>query len=1025
MPESKPLQKALKPLLANTFADEQTLINSYSDNLHTYAYAPKTVERTAITLVNIMRNRKDNSLFDAFMREYGLDTEEGLAMMRLSEALLRIPDNKTANALIQDLIKGVDWLKHVSTKNTRLIRFSSTGMAVAKRLFAMGDLASTPANPVIRRLLKLGVYQLGDHFICGSTIDRALQNSKKQLKEGFLFSYDMLGESARTDAQAEHYQEAYLSAISAVSLSGGSTTPLEEKSGISVKLSALYTHCEYTKKERVFKRLLPRLKTIAMAGKEANIPITIDAEEAHRLDLSLDLLTALYQDEDLAGYHGLGLAVQAYQKRALSVIDYVVALATETDHKIPIRLVKGAYWDTEIKLAQEQGLADYPVFTRKSHTDISYLTCMYRMFEAGDAIYPQFATHNAHSAAAVIEAAKGRPFEFQFLYGMGAGLYDSLVNRYPCRIYAPVGDYIELLAYLIRRLLENGANTSFVNHLLDHSIPAESICTDPLKRSKQAAAREIPKPDTIFLPMRKNSRGIAPNYRIEYDSLSKNLAEYHDKRWQGYSLISGSSKKEEASQSAFSPFDQRTHIGEVYSCQISDVEHAVQAAKKAFNDHWQYAKAEDRACIIDTFAALLESHKPELISLCMQEAGKTLQDSIDEVREAVDFCYYYANQAREKCSTPVNLPAPTGEKNQLTYHGRGVFVCISPWNFPLAIFIGQITAALAAGNAVVAKPARQTPMIATRAIELLLEAGMPADVIQLVVGSGKVIGQALIQSKDIAGIAFTGSTQTANKIQKSRAEIEGALIPLIAETGGVNAMIVDSSILLEQTVDAIIRSAFDSAGQRCSALRVLFVDQAIEDPLLDMLSGAMQELRVDSPMDFSTDTGSVIDARAKESLLTHIQRMTAEHQLVAKTPLSEENTAKGHFVAPHCFKIKQLTDINGEHFGPILHVISYHSDKLNQIVDQINNSGYGLTLGIQTRILSKAEAIRKRAHVGNSYINRTMTGAVVGVHPFGGEGLSGTGPKAGGPNYLNAFMRERVNSHDTTAIGGNRDLLVL
>lgn len=1020
---SKALKSTYQKVLDSTFADETPLIEAFIEQLHHHAYAPKKIEKTAATLINIMRNRDDESLFDMFMREYGLDTEEGLAMMRLSEALLRIPDSRTANALIHDIVQNVDWFHHVSAKNTHLIRFSSAGMEIAKRLFNMGDIVSTPTNPVIRRLLKLGVYQLGDHFICGKTIDRAIANSKKLFKQGFLFSYDMLGESARTEAQAEQYTEAYLSAISALSLLSQSNTPIEQRSGISVKLSALFSHYNYARKERVFKRLLPRLKTILLAAKEAEIPVSIDAEEAHRLDISLSLFTELCHDEDLRNYQGLGIVLQAYQKRAYSTIEYIIALAKETNRRIPVRLVKGAYWDAEIKFAQEQGLPDYPVFTRKCHTDISYMACAYRLLDAEEEIYPQFATHNAYTTSSIIEAAGNRSFEFQFLYGMGNGLYDSLAKRYPCRVYAPVGGYQELLAYLIRRLLENGANTSFVKYLVDHDIPVKDLCEDPITRFKQEARTALPKPEDVFLPTRENSKGLNPFYRRDYEKLEKDIEQYQTHKWQAYSIISGSIEKGE-SHPVTSPYDTTHHIGDSFSCKTSQVNQALKAAKDAFYRHWQYSHAEDRATIIEKYARLLEANSAELISLCIKEAGKTVEDSIADVREAIDFCYYYAEQARELCGTETILPGPAGEENKLSLHGRGIFVCISPWNFPLAIFVGQVIAGLASGNTVIAKPAAQTTIIATRAIELLLEAGMPTDVVHLILGKGSTVGQALIQSKEVDGITFTGSTQTAAHIYRTRAEIGMPIIPVIAETGGLNTMIVDSSVLLEQTVDHIIRSAFGSAGQRCSALRAVFVDQTIEEPLLNMLAGAMQELNVDIPEHLSTDVGSVIDAQAQSSLLEHIERMKSEHKLVAATPLSEENVSKGYFVAPHCFKVSSLEDIGGEHFGPVLHIISYKSNKLEQVIDAINNTGFGLTLGIQTRILSRAEFIRKRVHVGNIYINRAMTGAVVGVQPFGGEGLSGTGPKAGGPHYLTAFMTERTSSHDTTAIGGNRDLLI-
>lgn len=1005
-----------------TFAEENSLVEKDINFLAECGYAPANIAKIAYGLIEKMRNNKDDSLFDSFMKEYGLDTEEGLAMMRLSEALLRIPDNETANQLVHDVVSGAKWMKHVNSKNNALVNFSSAGMSVAKRLFAMGDLASAPTNPVVRRLLKLGVYQIGGHFICGKNIDRAIHGSKELAKKGFLFSYDMLGEGARNEAQSNKYLDSYIGAVSALGLINQSDLPIEKRTGISVKLSALYSRYLYSKKEQVMTKLLPRLKSIIVAAKDAGVPVTIDAEEAHRLEISLEIFAKICRDDEFIGFNGIGLAVQAYQKRSQYVLDFIAELAKETNRIIPVRLVKGAYWDSEIKSAQEEGLPDYPVFTRKCHTDISYLSCAYKMLEY-EMIYPQFATHNAYSVAAILDKANGKNFEFQMLYGMGNGLYDYLVEDYNCRIYAPVGDYEELLAYLIRRLLENGANTSFVKNIMDENISLEELCEDPIARSLKKADSKLPKPSELYFPKRSNSSGLNVNYVDDYNHVHKYLNEHNNTMWKANSIIGGKDSFE-GKKIVFNPAINTDKIGESSSCGVDDVIEAVDISYESFEREWEHSDVKVRAGYLEKYAEILELNKDELISLLVKEAGKNIEDSISEVREAIDFCYYYASQARESLGKKSKLDSPTGEENIISLHGRGVFVCISPWNFPLAIFIGQITAALVAGNTVIAKPAAQTTLIAKKAVELLYQAGIPKNVLQLVIGSGKIVGNALVGSNKIAGICFTGSTETAQHIYQERAKIGGKIIPIIAETGGLNAMIVDSSVLIEQTVDDVIISAFGSVGQRCSALRVVYVDEVIIENFIDVLAGAMQDLIVDIPELIETDIGPVIDGNAKSALEEHIADMKSNHQLVAVTPLSEEVAEKGYFVAPHCFRINNISDIGGEKFGPILHVIGYKASNIEKIVSEINNAGFGLTCGIQTRIMSKANKLAEKIRVGNVYINRSMIGATVGVQPFGGENLSGTGPKAGGPNYLHAFTTERTKTINTTAIGGNRDLLI-
>jgi RHH-type proline utilization regulon transcriptional repressor/proline dehydrogenase/delta 1-pyrroline-5-carboxylate dehydrogenase len=1010
-----------KKLVASTFTPELPLVSRYIKHLKSQGYQPDLIRPGALDLIRQLRSHEASDPFDDFLGSYGLDTNEGLAMMRLSEALLRIPDAETANALIHDILKDANWAEHLSGSDSALVKLSSAGLEFAKRLFSMGDIASMPADPVIRRILKIAVCRLGDHFVMGETIDRAVARSRKWTKEGYLFSYDMLGESARTETQAEQYLESYLSAISSLSLSTQSEQSLQQRTGISVKLSALHPHYEWQKKADVKQRLYDRLRTIMLAAKEADVPVTIDAEEARRLELSIDLLTMLCKDPDLQGFEGIGIAVQAYQKRAYSVIEYISALAESTNRKIPVRLVKGAYWDTEIKDAQVMGLEDYPVFTRKCHTDISYLACAYYMLECKESIYPQFATHNAHTIAAVIEAAGEQPFEFQMLHGMGDGIFKSLVSKHPCRIYAPVGHYPDLLAYLIRRLLENGANTSFVRQLKDESIAEEELCSDPLGRHVADSSLPIQNPKDIYHPERNNSRGLDTCYSSHATEMEEAISHHYPNPWQAYSQVSGKQTGDSA-EAVYSPYDLSSKIGKISTCSIKDVAHAIEEANRAFNSHWQHSNASFRAECLENLANLYEKNRSQLIAICVKEAGKTIPDAIAEVREAIDFCHYYAAQAKQLFGTPKSLVSPTGEHNELSLCGRGVFACISPWNFPLAIFTGQVTAALAAGNAVIAKPAGQTPIIASYAVSLMLEAGIPKDVLHLVIGGGSTIGQAMIESPRIHGIVFTGSTATAQHIYQTRAAMENGIIPIIAETGGLNAMIADSSVLPEQTIDDIVMSAFGSAGQRCSALRVLYVQKDIEEQMLALLEGAMDELSVGSPELLSTDVGPVIDKASHASLSAHIAHMHNTARLIHATDM-DVDASNGYFIAPHCFKVNSLADIGGEHFGPILHVISYDAKRLDHVITDINNAGYGLTCGIQTRILGKAEYLRKRLRIGNIYVNRNMIGATVGVQPFGGEGLSGTGPKAGGPHYLRQFTTERTYTVNTVAIGGNRDLL--
>jgi len=859
------------------------------------------------------------------------------------------------------------------------------------------NLVAKTGEPVIREALKKAMVLIGRQFVLGETMHDALDHSRPYHKQGHRFSYDILGEGARCDTTAKHYVESYIDGIALIGASIQHGTHLWEAPGISVKLSALHARYQLTQSARALSELLPRLKTILLAAKKAGIAVSIDAEESSRLDIELQVFEQLLSDPEFAGWNGIGFVVQAYHKRAFYIIDWLAELARKYNRIIPIRLVKGAYWDSEIKWAQIQGLPSYPVFTRKEHTDTSYLACAHKILAARDVFFPQFATHNARTAASILVLSehygwKKGSFEFQRLHGMGETLHDLLIKEAPSRIYAPVGAHEDLLAYLIRRLLENGANSSFVHLLMDANKTEEEILADPLPQTianLQSHHDAIPLPIHLYGAHRTNSIGMDFGNRAQLQTL----------------------------QDAIAPF-VKTPDDTITDTTI-DALHKTIATLQKHMGTWQTTNVETRASILERDADVIESNRAELVALLATEAGKTLSDGIAEVREAADLCRYYAAEARQ-LFTPKSLRSPAGESNVLSLHPRGIIACISPWNFPLAIFTGQVAAALVTGNAVIAKPAEQTPRIAMRAVELLHEAGVPQEVLALAIGNGETIGAALVAHPAINGVVFTGSSETAQIIGKSLAARGGAIVPLIAETGGQNCMLVDSSALIEHAVDDIITSAFGSAGQRCSALRVLFVDAHIADKLLTLLAGAMHELIIGDPLAPNTDIGAVIDKQTQTMLQNHIERLNREARLIATTPLPN---IQGAFVAPHAFEIKSIADIPCEIFGPILHVIRYPSANLSQVADAINSTGYGLTFGIHSRIDDHINFLVSRVRAGNIYVNRSMTGAVVGVQPFGGEGLSGTGPKAGGPHYLSRFVTERTVTINTAAIGGNVTLL--
>ena len=1040
-----------KPLLPPTPAraainqayliDEDSLLTTMLESLHFDDEQLQRIEDLSRTLVEKVRQiSTSNSGIDALLQEYDLSSQEGVMLMCLAEALLRIPDSSTADRLIRDKLTQAEWNTHLGKSSSFFVNASTWGLLLTGHIVQLAPemvhqsssffsrLVSKSGEPVIRAAIKQAMKIMGQQFIMGTSIEAAFEHSLEKDNKPYRYSFDMLGEAALTQADADKYFAAYLNAITTLGkhTSTDSNNSLFDNPGISVKLSALHPRYEYSKRDLVVAEVSDKLLQLAQAAKLANINMTIDAEEADRLDLSLDIFEQVYCNDTLADWQGLGLAIQAYQKRAIYVIDYLNELHQRIQRRIPVRLVKGAYWDTEIKQAQEQGLHDYPVYTRKSSTDTAYLACAQRIINAGPAFYPQFASHNAHTLASISVMAGDRDYECQRLHGMGEQLYREAIEEQDliknCRVYAPVGSHEELLPYLVRRLLENGANTSFVNKIIDEQFPIEEIIANPLHETetlKQKRHPAIPLPRKIYGEQRLNSYGINLSDPIALDDLDKGLDEATMKSWIAAPIVRGEILSGRQ-QTICNPANKNHTIGEVTYADEKVLDYALTLAANAAND-WNNTPAEQRADILDQAANLLEENRSELIALCICEGGRTISDALNEIREAIDFCRYYAAMARQDFAHAIELPGVTGERNQLSLHGRGVFACISPWNFPVAIFTGQITAALAAGNSVIAKPATATPLAAAKIISLLHQAGIPNDVLHFVPGIGSEIGTKLINDPRVSGIAFTGSTETARQINQALAQRE-IIIPFIAETGGQNAMIVDSSALPEQVVNDAITSAFNSAGQRCSALRVLFVQKDIAPRIIELLSGAMDELVIGDPALLTTDIGPVINETARLKLQQHVDKIKKEARLIKSLELPAE-CADGSFFAPHAFEIDSLEQLEGEVFGPILHIIQYDAAELDKVVAAINNTHYGLTLGIHSRIDSTAQYIARNVHCGNTYINRNMIGAVVGTQPFGGEGLSGTGPKAGGPHYLHRFASERVLSTNTTAVGGNASLL--
>ena len=989
------------------------------------------IDARARRLVEAIREKKTGlGGVDDFLHAYSLSTKEGLALMVLAEALLRVPDAATADRLIEDKLAAGRWLDGDIRSTALLVSASAWTLGVAARIIHPGETPETILDAVVRRLgqpamraaTRQAMRLLGSHFVIGQNIDEALARARGHA--GFRYSFDMLGEGARTGADADKYFDAYAAAITAIGAHAGNAA-LPGRPGISVKLSALHPRYEAISRDRVLAELPPRLVALAQLAKDHDLQFTVDAEEADRLELSLEVIGAALNDPSLAGWDGFGLAVQAYQKRAFAVIEWIEDVAKAKNRRLTVRLVKGAYWDTEIKRAQERGLADYPVFTRKAMTDLCYVACVKKLLAARPRLFPQFATHNALTVAGVIEDAGGvAGYEFQRLYGMGEALYDALLAEFPdaaCRIYAPVGDHRDLLAYLVRRLLENGANSSFVSVAADPSVPIADILKRPqsfITDAQRARNGKIPLPRDLYQPERSGSAGIEFGDRASLDALLREVRDGEKllQTVQAAPLVDGVALPG-IERVVVSPIDGR-EIGVVSEGDDTIVRAAMSAAAAGFAT-WAATPVEQRAAALEDAADRLEVNRGRLIALLQTEAGKTLDDALAEVREAVDYCRYYAAQARTTL-TPQPMPGPTGESNELRYRGRGVFVCISPWNFPLAIFLGQVSAALVAGNAVVAKPAEQTPLTAALTIALLHEAGVPRSTLHFVPGDGAV-GASLVADPRTAGVIFTGSTEVGRAINRALAEKTGPIVPLVAETGGINAMIVDATALPEQVSDDVIASAFRSAGQRCSALRLLCLQADVADRMLDMLIGATRELKLGDPRDIATHVGPVIDAEAKTKLEGWIAGMA--HAGRVRFHWDETMPAAGSYVAPTIIELDRAVDLDQEVFGPVLHIVRWRAGELDMLLDDIAKNDTALTLGVHSRIdLTVARVVARLPH-GNIYINRNMIGAVVGTQPFGGTQLSGTGPKAGGPNYLRRLAAEQVVTINTAAAGGNAGLL--
>jgi RHH-type proline utilization regulon transcriptional repressor/proline dehydrogenase/delta 1-pyrroline-5-carboxylate dehydrogenase len=1001
---------------AHYLADEADVVNTLVADTQLSLEERTSISARAAELVRVVRTEAKPTVMEMFLSVYGLNNQEGVALMCLAEALLRVPDKQTVDALIEDKISYADWDRHLGESKFPLVNAASLGLFVTGKLIKPVEkqgIADTlrlmikrVGVPVVRAAFDQAMKGMGRQFVLGRDLPEAIKHSKKYEARGYTYSYDMLGEAARTDADALRYHRAYLTALETL-IPLAKSDEIRKNPGISVKLSALYARYEFAQKDRVMNELVPRVLELAQKSKAAKMGFSIDAEEADRLDLSLDIVEAVFSDPSLAGWEGFGVAVQAFGPRAPHVIDWLYALAHKLDRRMIVRLVKGAYWDAEIKRAQVMGLEGFPVFTRKVNSDLSYIACAKQLLNMTDRFYPQFASHNAHSVSVVLKLCKDPDsFEFQRLHGMGESLFDAIVSKKQahCRIYAPVGQHQDLLAYLVRRLLENGANSSFVNQIVDESIKPEEIARDPFGvievMKNVLTSKTIVRPHALYGAARRNSKGWDITNADEVNLIDIARAKFKEHQWQGGPVLAGKVHSTETLE-VRNPAQPDDLLGHVIQASAKDIETAISAAQSAFPT-WSALPVEERNVCIRRVADLFESHAYELFALATREAGKNMADAIAEIREAVDFARYYADEA---------------QVNKEFGAGRGVFACISPWNFPLAIFTGQVLAALAAGNTVIAKPASNTVLIATRAIELMHQAGIPKGVMQLLPGSGKSVGATLTSDPRIAGVCFTGSTDTAQHINRVMANALAADAPLIAETGGLNAMIVDSTALPEQVVRDVLSSAFQSAGQRCSALRMLYVQEDIAEHLLEMLYGGMDLLSIGNPWLLSTDIGPVIDLKSKQKIEAHCRKFADLGRVTKTLPAPQQ----GFFVSPTVIKLAGIEELEEEIFGPVLHVATFKANEIDQVIDQINAKGFGLTFGLHTRMDKQIARIVKRVKMGNVYVNRNQIGAIVGSQPFGGEGLSGTGPKAGGPHYVRRFMKSKsideVETSATPAVG--------
>jgi RHH-type transcriptional regulator, proline utilization regulon repressor / proline dehydrogenase / delta 1-pyrroline-5-carboxylate dehydrogenase len=1050
---------SIDEIAAHHLTDEHRLVGGLIERaVYTEDERRRTAEIARRLVQDARADQAQHGGIDAFMREYGLSSEEGIILMCLAEALLRIPDAETADAFIAEKISHGNWDKHRGHSDSLFVNASTWGLMLTGRLVKLKDSQSANAidalkrlvarsgEPFIRQAIRQAVKLLGEQFVLGRTIEDAIARARSYEQKGYRISYDMLGEAARSEADAERYFQRYVAAIDCVGLAAGPLNALNAdaiipRPSISVKLSALHPRFEAGQDERLLKDLLPRVNALVHHAMARGLGITIDAEEQDRLEPTLRMFGEAFTNPAIGAWNGLGIAVQAYGRRAIPVLRWLRRLAEERGKRIPVRLVKGAYWDSEIKWAQERGLADYPVFTRKRNTDVSYLACMRLMLTYPQQFAGQFATHNAHTIAAAMIAAGNTPFEFQRLHGMGEAIYETLVQDNgpgsgrglnevrPCRIYAPVGDHEDLLGYLVRRLLENGANTSFVNRLANDEMPIAHIIRDPVEEAERERAggteptKSLVKPRDVFWPERRNSLGLALDNSAVRATLLSEMKSALSASYEAAAIVSGTTQGGAGLASlVLCPHDRTLRIATVRNATEAQIDAALAASTEAAYD-WDRLGGPARAKILDNAADLIERDRSKLMAILVREAGRTIPNALAEVRETADFLRYYAFQARKHFAEPVSLTSTTGETSLIEWRARGPFACIAPWNFPLAIFVGQAAAALAAGNPVLAKPAEQTPVIGFLAVKLLHEAGVPPKVLHFLPGAGDV-GAALVRDPRVKGVAFTGSNETAWAIQKALADRRGPIIPFIAETGGLNAMIADSSALPEQIVRDAVRSAFDSAGQRCSAARVLFLQEDIAAKTIAMLTGAIAALQVGDPLAIETDIGPVIDEQSQDALETHKLRMQDQARELIDLPLPP-NVRAGTYVSPACYEIDRMSLLDREVFGPILHVVRFPRGGLGKVIEAVNASGYGLTLGLHSRIEAVADQVAREARVGNLYVNRNQIGAVPGVQPFGGEGLSGSGPKAGGPSYVQRFATERVRTTDITATGGNVQLLTL